>query len=47
MILIRGDYEELLAFELREINEVLSKIVGLVHTEDLLEEIFSRFCIGK
>ena len=43
----KSDYEELLAFELREINEVLSKIVGLVHTEDLLEEIFSRFCIGK
>ena len=43
----KSNYEELLAFELREINEVLSKIVGLVHTEDLLEEIFSRFCIGK
>lgn len=40
-------YEEILAFELREVNETLSKIIGSIHTEDLLEEIFSSFCIGK
>ena len=40
-------YEEILAFELREINDTLSRIIGSIHTEDLLEEIFSRFCIGK
>ena len=43
----QADYEEILAFELREINEHLSKIVGAISTDDLLEEIFSKFCIGK
>lgn len=41
------NYDEILAFELREINQVLAKIIGEIHTDDLLEEIFSRFCIGK
>ena len=41
------NYDEILAFELREINETLAKIVGQIHTDDILEEIFSRFCIGK
>lgn len=43
----KENYEEILAFELREINELLSKIVGTIHTDDLLGEIFSSFCIGK
>lgn len=38
---------ELTAFLLREATVELSKIIGLVSTDDILNEIFSRFCIGK
>ncbi|MCI0379433.1 MAG: tRNA modification GTPase [Gemmataceae bacterium] len=38
---------ELLAAELRAALEELGAMVGAVYTEDLLERIFSRFCIGK
>ncbi len=38
---------ELLAFDLRAAIEALSEILGLVTTDELLGNIFSRFCIGK
>lgn len=38
---------ELLAFELRGALEQLGEMAGTVHTDDLLDRIFSRFCIGK
>ncbi len=38
---------ELIAVELRSALSALSEIIGEVTTEDLLSEIFSRFCIGK
>ncbi len=38
---------ELLAFDLRLAIEALEEILGRVTNEDLLAEIFSRFCIGK
>ncbi|MEK6675748.1 MAG: tRNA modification GTPase [Planctomycetota bacterium] len=38
---------ELLAFELREAAEFLGVMIGAVTTEDLLGQIFSKFCIGK
>lgn len=38
---------ELLAIELREALSALSEITGEVTTEDLLDRIFSTFCIGK
>lgn len=38
---------ELLAIELREGLGELAKIVGAVYTDDILDRIFSRFCIGK
>ncbi|QJA05862.1 tRNA uridine-5-carboxymethylaminomethyl(34) synthesis GTPase MnmE [Thermosulfurimonas marina] len=38
---------ELLAVELREALSALSEITGEVTTEDLLDRIFSSFCIGK
>ncbi len=38
---------ELLALELREALEQLGEMVGAVYTDDLLDRIFSRFCIGK
>ncbi len=39
--------DELVAAELRLAIDDLSSIIGEVHTEDILGEIFSRFCIGK
>jgi tRNA modification GTPase len=39
--------EELVAAELRAALDELGKVVGAVYTDDLLDRIFSRFCIGK
>jgi tRNA modification GTPase len=39
--------EELAAAEIRVALSELGKIVGAVYTEDILDRIFSRFCIGK
>jgi tRNA modification GTPase len=39
--------EELVASELRRGLEALGEIAGVVYTDDLLDRIFSRFCIGK
>ena len=38
---------ELLALELRLALDHLGEMVGAVYTDDLLDRIFSRFCIGK
>ena len=38
---------EVVAVDLREALEGLGEVVGEVFTEDLLDKIFSQFCIGK
>lgn len=38
---------EFIAVELKEAVERLGEITGAVTTEDILDRIFSRFCIGK
>jgi len=38
---------ELLALDIREALEQLDEMLGIAYTEDLLDRIFSRFCIGK
>jgi tRNA modification GTPase len=38
---------EVLALELRGVLDELGQLVGAVYTDDLLDRIFSRFCIGK
>jgi tRNA modification GTPase len=38
---------EFIAVDLREALEWLGEIVGLNYTEDLLDKIFSEFCLGK
>ncbi len=40
-------FPELLAEELRYISLTLSTLIGTVDNEDVLSQIFSRFCIGK
>lgn len=39
--------EELIAAEVRTALERLGVVAGAVYTDDLLDRIFSRFCIGK
>jgi tRNA modification GTPase len=39
--------DELVAAEIRNALNELGKVVGAVYTEDVLDRIFSRFCIGK
>ena len=46
-LVLEQDPPEILALELRETLEQLGEMVGAVYTEDLLDRIFSRFCIGK
>jgi len=41
------DFAELLAEELRTAIRALDSLVGRVDVEDILDEIFSSFCIGK
>ncbi len=42
-----GESFEILAFELHQSVTALEEILGKVTNDDLLAEIFSRFCIGK
>jgi tRNA modification GTPase len=45
---LRADYAlELVAMELRIAVNAVGEIVGKTSTEDLLDSIFSQFCIGK
>jgi tRNA modification GTPase len=45
--LIQGGGIELVSFDLRLAIEELGKVVGAVVTDDILDRIFRRFCIGK
>ncbi|WP_395479921.1 tRNA uridine-5-carboxymethylaminomethyl(34) synthesis GTPase MnmE [Candidatus Curculioniphilus buchneri] len=40
-------FDELLAEELKLAQQALSEITGVLSTDDLLQKIFSSFCIGK
>jgi len=42
-----GESSELIALEVRRAADSLGEITGKVYTEEILGEIFSRFCIGK
>jgi len=39
--------DELVAVDLRQAIDELGKVVGVVVTDDILDRIFRRFCIGK
>jgi len=45
--LLEGGGDELVAFDLRLAIDELGKVVGAVVTDDVLDRIFRRFCIGK
>jgi tRNA modification GTPase len=46
-VVLNEDPPEILALELRGAVAQLGEMTGTVYTEDLLDRIFSRFCIGK
>jgi tRNA modification GTPase len=43
----RGSGDEIVALEVREALAHLGSILGEIYTDDVLDRIFSRFCIGK
>jgi tRNA modification GTPase len=45
--LLHGGGDELVSFDLRLAIDELGRVVGAVVTDDVLERIFRRFCIGK
>jgi tRNA modification GTPase len=46
-ILRAGDPIEMIAEEAREIVSVIARMTGEIRPDDILNDIFSRFCIGK
>ena len=42
-----GAGDELVSVDLRQAVDELGKVVGVVVTDDILDRIFRRFCIGK
>jgi tRNA modification GTPase len=42
-----GSAKEFVAFDVREATNVLAEITGEVTSEDVLNSIFTKFCIGK
>jgi tRNA modification GTPase len=45
--LVDSNADELLAAEIRAALAALGEVVGAIATEDVLDRIFSQFCIGK
>ena len=43
----RKEPVEIIAFELQSLIDILSEITGEISPEDVLNSIFSKFCIGK
>ena len=46
-ILSAGESPEFAAVDLRIALDAIGEVAGKVETEELLGEIFGRFCIGK
>ena len=46
-LLIQREPLEIIAFELQSLIDTLSHITGEITHDDVLDSIFSRFCIGK
>ena len=38
---------EMIAVDLQEARDSLEEIIGMIKSDDILERIFTNFCIGK
>ncbi|HEX7070223.1 MAG TPA: tRNA uridine-5-carboxymethylaminomethyl(34) synthesis GTPase MnmE, partial [Rhodothermales bacterium] len=45
--IVTGAYGDALALDLRQALDEIGAITGAITSEDVLDQIFSRFCIGK
>jgi tRNA modification GTPase len=39
--------DELIAVDIRDALDHLGQILGVTYTDDILDRVFSKFCIGK
>jgi len=46
-LLKKGESEEIISLEINFATESLGQVLGEISAEDVLEAVFSRFCIGK
>lgn len=46
-IVTSGEFDDLLAEELRAAAHAIGEITGAVYVDDVLDRVFSRFCVGK
>jgi tRNA modification GTPase len=46
-LLERGEPAEIVAFEIQTLIETVASITGEISPDDVLNSVFSRFCIGK
>jgi tRNA modification GTPase len=46
-LIMHREPSEIIAFELHSLLDTLSDITGEITPDDILNSIFSRFCIGK
>jgi len=45
--ILKREIVELAAIDIKEASDSLGEIIGITVKEDIIEQIFSRFCIGK
>jgi len=43
----QGMTTDVIAIELRAALDIIGLILGTIYTEELLNDVFSNFCIGK
>ena len=45
--IVQNESPELTAFDLREAASAIDEITGKIYSDNILDKIFSKFCIGK
>jgi tRNA modification GTPase len=46
-LLKEGHLEEIYAEEIRKTIPLIGQLTGEIRMDDIIEDIFSRFCVGK
>ena len=46
-LMVQGEFEEIILLRLRGALAAIGEVTGETLTEDILNQIFSTFCIGK